>query len=62
MVGTLRFAHPTALQTTTASVRGADGGRVLHRIAFRDRDVMWELFIKWHDLIRKPVSTFRDHA
>jgi hypothetical protein len=34
-------------KTTTAPVRGADGGRVLHRIASRDRDVMWELFIKW---------------
>src|SRR5712671_189442 len=32
--------HP---KTSAASARGADGGRVLHRTAPRDRDVMWEL-------------------
>src|SRR6266446_5484129 len=31
------------LQPTAASARGADGGRVLHRTAPRDRDAMWEL-------------------
>jgi hypothetical protein len=30
-------------QTSAASARGANGGRVLHRTAPRDRDEMWEL-------------------
>src|SRR5260370_33185612 len=40
-------------KTSAASARGADGGRVLHRIASRDRDAMWELLSFGHDLFRE---------
>src|ERR1700724_4842447 len=44
---------------TAASARGADGGRVEHRIASRDRDEMWELFILvGHDLFPKTGAHF----
>jgi hypothetical protein len=38
-----------------ASARGADGGRVLHRIAPRFRDEMWELSMPGLALPADPV-------